>query len=161
MPIEPAISWVLLIDDDPVTRDLIAEVLSFVIKVKTLSVSAWDLGIDKALDKRFSLIIINLFFGASKESFYPYLEDIQREIIGMKTCRREIDRDRKNGFSLSCSIKDTLCPVPILGIGPMDTPYLNDLARKAGCDMYLGKPFTVQELVEKVRFLMGSAKLKR
>lgn len=145
----------LLIDDDPIMISLIGEILGTVMNIPILTASTWEESVDKAVVERPFIIILNLFISLRGSSLFPYMEAINSYILGEEPPVREVDRNRKDGFNLACSLKEIseTASIPILGIGPMNIPYLRGMALKAGCNDYLGKPFGMTDFVNKVRGL--------
>ncbi len=149
---------ILLIDDDRVGLELVGDIVLTAIDTTVIEATDWDEAIERAVKDRPFMIILNLFFSTKREGFSPYLEELKKAIIGEKTDINDVDTTRKDGFSLSLTLKENplTAPIPLLGIGPMDIEYLHRLAIKAKCNDYLGKPFGMRELIDKINGLLVS-----
>ncbi len=148
---------VLVVEDDPVMLELLSEILGNN-GMNVLSASTYEEAKKKALERP-SLIIIDLFFSTRDSDMFFYLDGIRQEMLG-ETPPAYVSRKAKDGFGLSSSLKANpqTVSIPILAIGPMDTPYLRRLALGVGCDEYLGKPFGMNDLLSKLRTLQSKGR---
>ena len=58
-----------------------------------------------------------------------------------------------NGIEATIKIREVDAMVSIVGITAYGTPDVEKLWKAAGCDIYLAKPFTKDQLIESLRFL--------
>lgn len=157
LPSSAAKERVLVVEDDFVMLELLSEMLGTK-GINVLTASTYEEARKKALEKP-SLIIIDLFFSTRNSDMFFYLEGIRQEMLG-ETPPICVSEKAKDGFGLSSSLKadPQTVSIPILAIGPMDTPYLRRLALAVGCDEYLGKPFGMNDLLSKLRTLKSKGR---
>ncbi len=141
---------ILLVEDDPIMLELLSEILQSS-GVNVLVASTFEDAREKAVKEHPSAIIVDLFFSTKNSDVQFYLDGIRQELLG-ETPSVYVSRASKDGFGLSYRLKEDpeTGSIPILAIGPMDTPYLRKLAFGAGCDEYLGKPFGMKDLLHKL-----------
>lgn len=141
---------ILIVEDDPIMLELLSEILKSS-GVDVLVASTFEDAREKAAREHPSAIIVDLFFSTKSSDVQFYLDGIREELLG-ETPALYVRKNSKDGFGLSYRLKEDpeTGSIPILAIGPMDTPYLRKLAFGAGCDEYLGKPFGMKELLHKL-----------
>ena len=118
--------WILVVDDDPVLRDLLREVLQLHgMRVTTLSQSAQALGRCLGAAIRPDLLVVDL-----------HLPEF-------------------SGLQLLRILRQGEVRIPALAMSGICDHMSPDQMREIGCSAFLGKPFEIAHLLEKVEDLLG------